>query len=151
MKKTKIPWLNVAYGLSALVLIGMSLPWAKALDLGGRGIGIATYRGWNLIWLVIPALAAAISYVVAFRNRELSFSGDENSERKWLWAALISSILSLIVMIGFGISMLTSTDNLMLSKIPLIGFWITFIALIGVTGILARSLFGEKTLPKQVA
>lgn len=138
MSLSKVSWLNVAYGLAVFILFGMSLPWTDSLALrltvsGGLDIARNTYRGWNLVWLILPALAAVASYVFAFRK---------NEEKKWLWVALISSALSLIIMVFFGMRF---TDT------PLIGFWLTLLGFIAVIVITARSLFWNKAQPQEPA
>lgn len=138
MSLSKVSWLNVAYGLAVFILFGMSLPWTDPFQLrltvsGDLAIGRTTYRGWNLVWLILPALVAIVSYVIAFRK---------NEEKNWLWAALISSAVSLIIMVFFGMRF---TDT------PLIGFWLTLLGFIAVTVIVARSLFWAKAQPEETA
>ena len=132
---TKISSVTLAYMVSAVILVGMSLAWIKGLDLGGRGIGIATVRGWNIPWLPITALIAVGCYVAAYRNEE---------DAKWLWGALGFSVLSLIPIFGVGIDIFSGADSLALSKVPLVGFWVTVIGFIGVIVIVARSIMSKK-------
>lgn len=143
MKATKFSWSYVAFGLSGIILLGMSLPWAEGLNFNFKSsskmISSAQYVGWNLIWLVLPALVAIVSCIVAYLKKE---------QKKWLWAAFISAIVSLIVMIIFGINMAASQNSLMFSDSPLYGFWVTLLGFIGLTGIVGRNLF-EKKLPQK--
>jgi hypothetical protein len=131
MNQSKISWLKyAAYALCVLILIGLSLPWAKWLDLFSRNVGVATSRGWNLIYLVLPALAAVVAAVTAANN----------AERKWLWWSLIFSIASLVSTGYYGVRIFAAGDSLLLTKTPLIGFWITLLALLGMIGVVGINL-----------
>jgi hypothetical protein len=126
MNQSKISWQKyAAYALGILILIGLSLPWAKWLDLFSRNVGVATTRGWNLIYLVLPALAAVVAAVGAANN----------AERKWLWWSLILSAASLVSVGYYGIRIFASVDSLLLTKTPLIGFWVTLLAFLGMIGV----------------
>lgn len=137
MRLSQLTW---AYGLIVIVLIGMSLSWADALMTDPVFlITTGTYRGWNLVWLVIPALAAIFFAAFAFRNTE---------RKTLLWVTLIATVISIIVMINFAIGLIIERDPLIISKIPLPGFWITLLAFLGIIGMTARILFASKALTK---
>lgn len=139
MNQSNTSWLKFAtYALCALILIGLSLPWVKWLDLFSRNIGIATIRGWNIIYLVLPALAAIVAAVTAAGN----------SERKWLGWSLIFSAASLVSAGFFGVKIFTSSDSLAFSRTPLIGFWITLLAFLGMIGVVGIG-FAKNTGERQ--
>jgi len=126
----KNPWLEFSLVLSVVILIGLSIPWIEGLDFGGRGIGVATVRGWHIKWLPITALIAVGGYLGACLKKE--------QPTTWLVIGLAGSVGSLIPIINTGILMQTSTSDeslyrnvLIISESPLIGFWVTSIGIVG--------------------
>ena len=134
-EKTEYSSVTIAYILSALILIGMSLPWAHVLDFSARTVGAAVARGWNIKWLPILALVAVGTYIYAYSNE---------GRGGWLRLALVFSIASLIPIIDIGVDIVASKDTLILSKVPLIGFWIALISFIGVISIAIRNIIVQK-------
>ena len=129
MNQSIISWPRLAtYALCVLILIGLSLPWAKWLDFASINVGIATIRGWNLIYLVLATLAAVVVAVIAANN----------TERKWLWWSLIFLTVSLVSMGLYGVRIFASGQAL--SKTPLIGFWITLLAFFGMISVVSINI-----------
>jgi len=126
----KFPWLQFSLLLSVVILFGLSIPWIQGLDLGGRGVGVATVRGWNIKWLPITALIAVGGYLGAcFKNEQPSI---------WLVIGLAGSVGSLLPIISTGMLIQMSTPDeslygnvLIISESPLIGFWVTLIGIVG--------------------
>lgn len=140
MKAIKNLWLYIAGGVGAVILIGMSLPWAGIkVDVYTYQMvaHIGTYPAWDQIWLVIPALLAIATFIVGFWKIE---------QKKWLQATLVLAAITILLVILFGIRMLTANFSLT-SDVPKVGFWITLLGLIGMTVITTMTLFGKKTLP----
>ncbi|MBU0703451.1 MAG: hypothetical protein KKC18_06250 [Chloroflexi bacterium] len=141
----KFPWLQISLVMSVVVLIGLFPPWIQGLDFGGRSIGVATVRGWNIKWLPITALIAVGGHIVAYFKEQ---------RIRWLGLAIVCSIGSLIPIISIGVLMtqMSASDDslygnvLILSKTPMIGFWITLIGLVGMIVCGVGSIIAERSL-----
>jgi hypothetical protein len=130
MNETQIRRLNMSTnGLCILALVGLSLPWVKWLDFFSRNVGVGVVRGWGIIYLVIPAVLAIIITLVVTNNLDYS------EEKKWVITALIFLLASLAATLFWGIGVFSGNASLILSKIPLVGFWVTLLAFLGLGGI----------------
>ena len=142
----KFPWLQISLVMSAVVLIGLFLPWIQGLDFGGRSIGVATVRGWNIKWLPITALIAMGGYIAAYFKEERRI--------RWLGLATVCSIGSLVPIVSIGVLMMqmSASDEslygnvLIISKTPMIGFWVTLIGLVGMIVCGVGSIIAERSL-----
>ena len=132
MKTIKNLWLYIALGISALILVGMSLPWADALDLYSFNIGIVTYRGWSLIWFAIPILVVMAAFIVPFWKQD---------KKQWLWGALGLGVVALIPLVIFGVNILRKANELFFTTVPMFGYWLTLLGVIALVVISALTLF----------
>ena len=114
------------------VLVGLTLPWFHYLDLFSRAIGLAVLRGWNFYYIFLPSLAMIVCSWIAI---------DSYTPKGWLWASLVSTLVSLTGSIYLWIR--SATDGLILNSVPLVGMWITLIFLIGFAVFALWSLFGK--------
>ena len=145
----KFPWLQISLVMSAIVLIGLFLPWIQGLDFGGRGIGVATVKGWNINWLPITALIAIGGYIAAYFKEE--------RRTTWLGVALAGSAASLVPIISIGVLMMqmSASDErlygnvLIISKTPMIGFWVTLIGLVGMIVCGVGGIIGERSFTQR--
>lgn len=114
------------------ILVGLTLPWFHYLDMFSVRIGLAVLRGWNFYFIFLPSLAMIVCSWIAI---------DSYTPKGWLWASLVSTLVSLAGSIYLWIR--SMTDDLIMNDVPLIGLWITLIFLICFGALALWSLFGK--------
>ena len=159
--KAKISWLIIVCIISAVILIGFSLPLVKydetfdleklstdSLKWSGEGEAHIKMKGWGFKPLFVPALIAIGSYLVAYftyakkqlnleRNEEtdnwenVAYSGFDKPH--WgEWVALFFSIVCLLILF-FIKGVISDEYTLSLTLARLIGFWIILAGFLGMT------------------
>lgn len=159
--KTKISWLIIVCIISAVIIIGFSLPLVKydeTFDLdkystskmkwSGEGEAHITMKSWGFKRLSIPAIIATGSYLIAYftyakkqleleRNEEtdswenVAYSGFDKPH--WgEWVALFFSIVCLLILF-FIKGVISDEYTLSLTLARLIGFWIILAGFLGMT------------------
>ena len=138
------PWSVISLVVSAVVLVGMFLPWISGIDLGSVIPAAGRVNGWNVRWLPIPILVG-IALCVGLGFMKVKLVG--------LVAMLCCCIASLIPVASLGTTVLGSSDDrvygtfIVASAVPLIGFWVTLLGIVGM--IVFGVVFGIKIiLPK---
>ena len=124
-------WLPVSLVLSVVVLVGMFLPWVIGFDLGSLAVVGGKVNGWRVSWLLIPILIglAMCIGVVFIKPRALKLL---------ILAPMICfCVASLILIIDLGLVTLGGSGKgsfgtfVIISKVPLAGFWMTLLGVIG--------------------
>lgn len=137
-------WLIPAFVVSAVVLIGMFLPWVDGLDFGSFFIAGGSVNGWNLRSLPIPTLIGVtlcigLGFVKARTPRALTLA-----------AMLCCCVASLIPIVDLAVFVMGSSGKgmygtfLITSEAPLAGLWVTLLGVIGM--ILFGVAIGVKTI-----
>jgi hypothetical protein len=135
------PWSVTSLVVSAVVLVGMFLPWISGIDLGSFIPAAGRVNGWNVGWLPIPILIG-IALCVGLGFAKVKLLG--------LVAMLCCCIASLIPVVSLGTAILGSSDEgvygtfIVASQIPLVGFWVTLLGIVGM--ILFGVAFGIKII-----
>jgi hypothetical protein len=141
-------WLIASLVVSGVVLLGMFLPWVSGIDFGSRFLAGGRANGWNVGWLPTTVLIGVVLCIglVFVTARLLSLLG--------VAAILCSCAVSLISMASLRAAALGGAGKgfygtfLIVSKVPLVGFWVTVLGVIGM--IVFALAIGIKTiLPKK--
>jgi hypothetical protein len=134
-------WSVTSLVVSAVVLVGMFLPWLSGIDLGSRIPAAGRVNGWNVGWLPITILIG-IALCIGLGFMKVKLLG--------LVAMLCCCIASLIPVVSLGIAILGSSGEgvygtfVVVSEVPLVGFWVTLLGVIGM--IVFGVVFGIKII-----
>ncbi len=134
-------WSVTSLVVSAVVLVGMFLPWISGIDFGSVIPAAGRVNGWNVGWLPFTILIG-IALCIGLGFMKVKLLG--------LVAMLCCCIASLIPVVSLGIAVMGSSDEgvygtfIVVSKVPLVGFWVTLLGVIGM--IIFGVVFGIKTI-----
>jgi len=141
-------WLIASLVVSVVVLVGMFLPWVSGFDLGSIAVAGGRVNGWSVSWLLITVLIGLTLFI------GLVFVKPRIFKLLSLAAMLCCCAASLIPIVDLGLVTLGSSGKgsfgtfLIISKIPLAGFWVTLLGIIGMI-VFGVAIWLKTTPPKK--